>query len=390
MRTQVVIIGAGPAGLLLGELLARDGIDSLIIERQSAEHVAARIRAGLIEQGTVELLAAVGAGARLAAEGLVHEGTQICFAGRRHRIDLHALTGRVMTVYGQTEITRDLMQARAAAGRPTIYEAADVALAGVDGPSPVVRYVHNGVAHEIACDFIAGCDGFHGVSRRSIPAGRLTTYERVYPFGWLGLLADTPPVSDELIYIHHPRGFALCSMRSPTRSRYYLQCRVDEDVTRWSDQRFWDELALRLDEEARGRLVTGPSLEKSVAPLRSFVAEPMRHGRLFLAGDAAHIVPPTGAKGLNLAAGDAAYLARAFADYYRRASMAGLDRYSDVALARVWKAERFSWWLTSLLHDTPEATPFDRRLQAAEVEHILTSKAAAAAFAESYVGVPLW
>jgi p-hydroxybenzoate 3-monooxygenase len=388
VRTAVAIIGAGPAGLLLGRLLGQAGIDNVILERQTAAYVLGRIRAGVIEQGAAGLLEEAGVGERLHREGLVHGGIEIQLAGRRRRIDFRALTGKCVTVYGQTEITRDLMQARAASGQPTLYEAEDVSLGGLNGERALVTARIGDRAVEIAADFVAGCDGFHGVSRRSIPASVLTCHERIYPFGWLGLLADTPPVCDELIYIHDPAGFALCSMRSPTRSRYYLQCRLDERLEDWSDERFWDELRRRLDPAAVAGLVTGPSLEKSIAPLRSFVAEPMRYGRLLLAGDAAHIVPPTGAKGLNLAASDIRYLSSALIAYYRTGSTAGLDAYSDRALARVWKAERFSWWMTTMLHAFPEASSFDRRLQVAELDYVLSSTAASTALAENYVGLP--
>jgi len=388
MRTQVAIIGAGPSGLLLGQLLHRQGIDTVILENRSAEYVLGRIRAGVIEQGMVALLEEAGVAARLHSEGLVHDGTEITFDGVRHRIDFKKLTGETVTVYGQTEITRDLMEARAASGAPTVYEAQDVTPLDFNGDKPRVRYRKDGKDHELVCDFIAGCDGFHGVSRQSVPAGSIEHFERVYPFGWLGILSDTPPVSDELIYINHERGFALCSMRSHTRSRYYLQCSLAEHVEDWSDTRFWDELKLRLDKEGRERLVTGASIEKSIAPLRSFVAEPMRFGRLFLAGDAAHIVPPTGAKGLNLAASDVHYLSRALVEFYREKSSAGIDQYSARALARIWKAERFSWWMTTMLHRFPESSGFDRRLQHAELEHLVSSPAAAMAMAENYVGLP--
>ena len=387
MRTQVAIIGAGPAGLLLGQLLHRYGIDNIILERQTADYVLGRIRAGVIEQVAVELLEEAGVGARMHSEGLVHDGTQLCVNGDRHRIDFKALTGRTVMVYGQTEITRDLMEGRTAASLPTVYSAADVTLHDILDEAPRVTYRSGGETHEITCDFIAGCDGFHGVSRQSAPPGAITTYERVYPFGWLGLLADTPPVSGELIYVRHDRGFALCSMRSPTRSRYYIQCSLAEDVHAWPDERFWDELKLRLDERARADIVTGPSLEKSIAPLRSFVAEPMRVGRLLLAGDASHIVPPTGAKGLNLAASDVRYLAQALDEYYHEKSDAGLAHYSARALARVWKAERFSWWMTTLLHTFPD-NPFDRKMQLAELDYLFASPAASTAFAENYVGLP--
>jgi p-hydroxybenzoate 3-monooxygenase len=387
MRTQVAIIGAGPAGLLLGQLLHRQGVDNIVLERHTGEHVLGRIRAGVIEQVAVDLLDEAGVGARMHGEGLVHDGTQICVEGVRHRIDFKELTGKTVMVYGQTEITKDLMDGRAAAGAPTVYAAYDVALHDIFGAHPRVTYRADGKEHEVECDFIAGCDGFHGISRKSVPPGAIKTFERVYPFGWLGLLSETPPVSEELIYVRHSLGFALCSMRSPTRSRYYLQCSLAEDVDSWPDERFWDELKLRLDDEARERIVTGPSIEKSIAPLRSFVAEPMRFGRLLLAGDASHIVPPTGAKGLNLAASDVRYLSQALAEHYREKSDAGLDHYSERALARVWKAERFSWWMTMLLHTFPDR-PFDQKIQLAELDYLFRSRAAATAFAENYVGLP--
>jgi p-hydroxybenzoate 3-monooxygenase len=388
MRTQVAIIGAGPSGLLLGQLLYNHGIANVILEQRSGEYVLSRIRAGLIEDGTVGLLDRAGVGGRLHNEGLVHEGIEISFAGRRQRIDFRKLTGKAVTVYGQTEITRDLMEARAAAGAPTIYEAEGVTLYDIASDRPRVRYRKEGVTAEVECDFIAGCDGFHGISRQTIPEAAIRTYERVYPFGWLGILSDTPPVSPELIYVSHERGFALCSMRSPTRSRLYIQCRLDDNIEDWPDPRFWDELKLRLDRAAADTIVTGPSIEKSIAPLRSFVAEPMRFGRLFLAGDAAHIVPPTGAKGLNLAASDVHYLSQAFAGFYDSRSTAGLDGYSERALARVWQAERFSWWMTSLLHRFPESSGFDRKVQRAELEYLAGSQSAQAALAENYVGLP--
>ena len=345
MRTQVAIIGAGPSGLLLGQLLHKAGIDAVIIERQSADYVLGRIRAGVLEQVTIDLLDEAGVGARMHREGLVHGGFDLLFKGARHRIDMQALTGgRRVMVYGQTEVTRDLMDARAAAGLSTVYEASEVSLHDFDGDQPRVRYMSQGQRHELSCDFIAGCDGFHGVCRASVPPGAITEYEKVYPFGWVGVLADVPPVSHELIYANTERGFALCSMRSATRSRYYLQCPVSDPLSRWSDDAFWAELRLRLDAEARVHLVTGPSIEKSIAPLRSFVAEPMRFGRLFLAGDAAHIVPPTGAKGLNLAASDVKYLSSALIEHYLEHSAAGIDSYSERCLRRVWRAERFSWW----------------------------------------------
>ncbi len=387
MRTQVAIIGAGPSGLLLGQLLHRNGIDNIILERQTADYVLGRIRAGVIEQVTMDLLDEAGVGARMHADGLIHDGVQICVDGDRHHLSFKELTGKAVMVYGQTEITKDLMDGRAAAGAPTVYSAHGVSLHDIAGDRPRVTYVADGMPHQIECDFIAGCDGFHGISRQSVPAAAVTAYERVYPLGWLGILSDTPPVSDELIYVRHPRGFALCSMRSPTRSRYYIQCSLDDRVEAWPDERFWDELRPRLDAEGRARLVTGPSIEKSIAPLRSFVAEPMRFGRLFLAGDAAHIVPPTGAKGLNLAASDVQYLWRALVEHYADKSDAGLDHYSERALKRVWKAERFSWWMTMTLHNISE-NPFEQKLQLAELDYLFRSKAAATAFAENYVGLP--
>jgi len=389
MRVQVAIIGAGPAGLLLGQLLHLAGIDAVIIERRSRDYVVGRVRAGVLEQGTVEMLDRVGVGARLRREGLVHEGFDILFGGVRHRIDLSGLTGgKKVVVYGQTEVTKDLLDARAAAGAKIVFEADDVSLHGFDAARPSVRYESDGREHEIECDFIAGCDGFHGISRKSVPAAAIRFYERVYPFGWLGVLSDTRPVSDELIYVSHERGFALCSMRSPTRSRCYVQCSLAEDVDQWPDERFWDELRARLDTTTAGTLVTGPSIEKSIAPLRSFVAEPMRFGSLFLAGDAAHIVPPTGAKGLNLAASDVHYLSSALIQFYTSGSTAGLDGYSARALRRVWQAERFSWWMTNLLHRFPEHGPFGEKVQSAELEYLVGSRSAMASLAENYVGLP--
>jgi len=388
MRTKVVIVGAGPAGLLLGRLLDNQGIDNVILERRSQDYVLGRIRAGVLEQGTVELLEKAGVSERMHAEGLVHDGVEFCFDGNRHRFDFRALIGRTVMVYGQTEVTRDLMQARDASNAVTIYGAENVSLHEFDGDKPKVRYVKDGVEHEIACDFIAGCDGYHGVARASIPEGALNTFERVYPFGWLGILVDRPPVADELIYAHHERGFALCSMRSPTRSRYYVQVPADEKVEAWSDDRFWDELRRRVDQETADHLITGPSIEKSIAPLRSFVAEPLRFGRLFLAGDAAHIVPPTGAKGLNLAAGDVGRLAEALIELYAEKSPAGIDHYSARALARVWKAERFSWWMTSILHTFPDTDSFGRRMQRAEFDYLVGSEAASRSMAENYTGLP--
>ena len=391
MRTQVAIIGAGPSGLLLGQLLHRAGIANVIIERQSAGHVLGRIRAGVLEQVTVDLMDECGVGARMHREGLVHEGIELLFKGERHRIDFPGLAGgRTVTVYGQTEVTRDLMEARAAAGLPTLYDVGDtVTLHDFGGSAPQVRYRSDDQEHRIDCDFIAGCDGFHGVTRASVPRSAIREYEKVYPSGWLGLLADVPPVCQELIYARSERGFALCSMRSPTRSRYYVQVPLEEKVEQWSDDAFWAELRLRLDPEAGERLVTGPALEKSIAPLRSFVAEPMRFGRLFLAGDAAHIVPPTGAKGLNLAASDVKYLASALVEHYGERSSAGLDHYSGRALRRIWKAERFSWWFTMLMHRFPGTGDFDGKIQEAELDYLVHSTAASTALAENYVGLPL-
>jgi p-hydroxybenzoate 3-monooxygenase len=390
MRTQVAIIGAGPSGLLLGQLLHKAGIANVILERQTADYVLGRIRAGILEQVTVDLMDEAGVGDRLHEEGIVHHAIELVFKGERHPIDVTGLTGgKVVTAYGQTELTKDLMDARMAEGLPTVYEAADVSLHGFDGSKPVVRYRHGGQEHELHCDFIAGCDGFHGVSRATVKDS-ITEYEKVYPFGWLGVLADVPPVSPHaIVYGNSERGFSLCSMRSLTRSRYYVQCPLDDKVEDWSDQRFWDELRRRVDPDLAERIVTGPSIEKSIAPLRSFVAEPMRFGRLFLAGDAAHIVPPTGAKGLNLAASDVKYLASALLEHYREKSDTGLDHYSDRALKRVWKAERFSWWLTTLMHRFPDAGAFNQKLQDAELEYTVKSRAASTALAENYVGLPL-
>ncbi|SHG52907.1 p-hydroxybenzoate 3-monooxygenase [Kaistia soli DSM 19436] len=389
MRTQVAIVGAGPSGLLLGQLLSLQGIDNVIIERKSGDYVLSRIRAGVLEQGMVAMLEDARVAQRLHRDGLVHDGFSLAFDGRRHRIDLKGLTGgKTVTVYGQTEVTHDLMAARAAIGATTIYEADDVALHDFDGQSPRITFVKDGVSHAIECDFIAGCDGFHGVSRRSLPDGAVREFERIYPFGWLGLLADVPPAAHELVYASSDRGFALCSMRSMTRSRYYVQVSLEEKVEDWSDQRFFDELRRRLPADVAEAVTTGASIEKSIAPLRSFVAEPMRFGRLFLAGDAAHIVPPTGAKGLNLAASDIHYLSQGLIEHYRDKSDAGLDAYSNRALARIWKAERFSWWMTSLLHHFPANTPFEQRMQRAEFDYIATSPIGSTGVAENYVGLP--
>jgi p-hydroxybenzoate 3-monooxygenase len=380
VRTQVAIIGAGPAGLMLGRLLELAGIDSVILERRSGEYVLGRIRAGVLEQGTMDLLDAAGVGARMHAEGLVHTGVHLSFDGDHRRIDFG---DRRVAVYGQTEVTRDLMHARKA---ESVYEAEDVAIHDAGSDRPRVTYRHDGREHELTCDFIAGCDGFHGVSRASIPMSQLRIYERVYAFGWLGVLVEQPPVADELIYAHHEHGFALCSMRSKTRSRYYVQVPTTETVEDWSDERFWGVLRARLNPDVAADLKTGPSIEKSIAPLRSFVAEPLRHGRLFLAGDAAHIVPPTGAKGLNLAMHDVKALAEALVGYYRGSS-AGIDGYSERALKRIWYAERFSWWMTSLMHTFPETGAFGRRIQRADFDYLCTSEAAQRSLAENYCGL---
>jgi p-hydroxybenzoate 3-monooxygenase len=390
MRTQVAIIGAGPSGLLLGALLNKAGIDNIILERQSGDYVLGRIRAGVLEQVTVDLLDEVGVSQRLHQEGLVHGGFELLFAGKRHRIDIQQLTGgKNVVVYGQTEVTRDLMSDRANKGLTTIYEADNVMLHDFDSTSPRVTYDKDGKSHTIECDFIAGCDGFHGVCRASVPKGAIKEYEKVYPFGWLGILADVPPVSHELIYAHTDHGFALCSMRSATRSRYYIQVPLTDKVEEWSDERFWKALKEHLDPEAQAALVTGPSIEKSIAPLRSFVAEPMRFGRMFLAGDAAHIVPPTGAKGLNLAATDVKYLGDAITEFYAEKSQAGIDHYSQRCLRRIWRAERFSWWFTSLMHQFPDAGGFGQKIQEAELDYLIHSEAGSRSLAENYVGLPL-
>ena len=390
MRTQVAIIGAGPSGLILGQLLAKAGIDNIILERQTGDYVLGRIRAGILEQVTVDLVREAGVAQRLDKEGIVHHSIELVFAGQRHPIDVHGLTGgKVVTAYGQTELTHDLMQARAAAGLTTVYEAEDVALHDFDGATPRVTYRKDGQTHTLECDFIAGCDGFHGVSRASVK-DRVTEYEKVYPFGWLGILADVPPVSPHaIVYGNSERGFSLCSMRSMTRSRYYVQVPLTDKVEDWSDERFWTELKSRLDPDLASRIVTGPTIEKSIAPLRSFVAEPMRFGRLFLAGDAGHIVPPTGAKGLNLAATDVKYLSGALIEYFKDKSSAGIDTYSERCLKRIWKAERFSWWLTSLMHRFPDTAGIGQKLQEAELDYLVHSKALSTSLAENYVGLPL-
>jgi len=388
MHTKVAIIGGGPSGLLLSHILHRAGIESVILERQSRDYVLARIRAGVLERGLTDMLRAHGLGERLDREGMVHTGFDLAYAGKILRIDLEALTGSHVTVYGQTEVTRDLYAAREAAGGTILHHVEDVALHDVTTDHPFITFRQNGVKERLDCDFIAGCDGFHGVSRATIPASVLTTFERVYPFGWLGILSRTKPVREELIYANHADGFALCSMRSERLSRYYIQCRTDEDIKNWPDERFWEALAKRLPKEVAVNLETGSSIEKSIAPLRSFVTEPMRHGRLFLAGDAAHIVPPTGAKGLNLAASDIHYLSAALIGYFNEQSEAGLEAYSARALSRVWKAVRFSWWMTSLMHAFPDQGAFGQRIQEAELDYIAASRAAQVALAENYIGLP--
>ena len=390
MRTQVAIIGGGPAGLLLQQLLHVAGVESVVLEQRSRDYVEGRIRAGVLEQGTVRLLEEAGVAGRMHSDGLVHDGFSLAADGDRFRIDLKALTGgSTVMVYGQTEVTKDLIAAAQARATPVLFEATDVALHDLDGTRPHVTFNHDGAARRLDCDYVAGCDGFHGVSRTAMPAIVLRTYERVYPFGWLGILADVAPCDHELIYSNHEHGFALGSMRSMTRSRYYVQAPLDTDLADWPDERIWDELAVRLGPQAAAQMQRGPSIEKSIAPLRSFVAEPMRWGRLFLAGDAAHIVPPTGAKGLNLAASDVAFLREALIDHCRTGSATGLDGYSARALARVWKAERFSWWFTGLTHRFPDTGDFGRRMQMAELDYIRTSHAAQTTVAENYVGLPL-
>jgi p-hydroxybenzoate 3-monooxygenase len=386
-RTQVVIIGAGPSGLLLSQLLHLHGVDNVVLERRSREYVAGRIRAGVLEQGTVELLMKAQVGERMLSERLIHDGFALGFAGNNLRVDLKGLTGDTVSVYGQTDITRDLTAARIAAGASPIFEADAVSVENLGGAHPSVRYSHGHQTHELTCDFVAGCDGYHGVCRRSLPQQAMRTFERTYPFGWLGILADVPPASHELIYSNHERGFALCSMRSASRSRYYVQCGVEEKVEAWTDERFWEELRRRLPARVAEAVITGPSIEKSIAPLRSFVVEPLRFGRLFLVGDAAHIVPPTGAKGLNLAAADVRVLYQALVEHYRTGSTALIDGYSAQCLRRIWKAVRFSWWFTSLTHRFSEDA-FAYRLQLAELEYLSGSTVALTSLAENYVGLP--
>ena len=389
MKTQVAIIGAGPSGLLLGQLLSRQGIDNVILERKSGEYVLGRIRAGVLEQGMVDLLREAGVDRRMDEEGEVHDGVELAFDNRRVRVDLAGLTsGKTVMVYGQTEVTRDLMEAREASGGKTVYEAENVQPRNLESDSPYVLFEKDGETHRLDCDYVAGCDGFHGISRKTIPAGRIQEFEKVYPFGWLGLLSDTPPVSEELIYARHERGFALCSMRSQTRSRYYLQVPLDDKLEEWSDERFWKEFKRRIPDEVAEKLITGPSLEKSIAPLRSFVVEPMQYGKLFLVGDAAHIVPPTGAKGLNLAASDVNTLYRLMCKVYQEGRIDLIGRYSEACLKRIWKAERFSWWMTSLLHKFSDEVDFEARMQQAELDYLTSSEAGLKTIAENYVGLP--
>ena len=388
MRTQVCIIGGGPSGLLLSQLLDRAGIATVVLERQSRDYVLSRIRAGVLEYGSLGMLEKAGVGDRAHAEGLPHTGTYLAVQNTGFRIDFDALIGKKVMVYGQTEVTRDLYDARDAAGGTVIHGVEGTAPHDLDTEAPYVTYTLNGTAHRIDCDFVAGCDGFHGPSRKAIPAAVLTEYERVYPFGWLGILSETPPVSHELIYANHPRGFALASMRNENLSRYYIQAPVDDPLDKWTDAAFWEELRRRLPHDAADTLVTGPSIEKSIAPLRSYVADPMRWGRLFLVGDAAHIVPPTGAKGLNLAISDVHYLYEALTRHYRDGDDSGIDGYSKTALRRVWNAIRFSWWFTTTMHRFPDQTPFDQAIQDAELRHLQASTSAQRNLAENYVGLP--
>ncbi len=389
LRTQIGIVGAGPAGLVLSHLLYLDGIDSVVIENRSRQYVEERVRAGVLEQGTVDLLSAMGVGERLKREGLVHHGIELRFGGRGHRIDFKELTGgKGITIYSQHEVLKDLNNARSATGGQVYFEVENVSVSDFDGPLPTIRYRKDGTDFELRCDFIAGCDGFHGICRPSIPSGVLTEYEREYPFGWLGILAEAPPSSSELIYTYHDRGFALLSMRTPQISRLYLQCKPDEDINLWDDERIWQELQTRLASEG-WKLTEGPVLQKGVTGMRSFVVEPMQYGRLFLAGDSAHIVPPTGAKGLNLAVADVQILARGLKQFYRQGSRGLLNRYSEVCLRRVWKVQRFSWWMTSMLHRFPDENPFDQHRQLAELDYVTGSRAASQSLAENYVGLPL-
>ena len=390
MRTQIGIVGAGPAGMVLALLLRSYDIECVVVEKRDRKYVENRVRAGVLEENTVELMRHLGVGERVAREGLVHRGTNLAIDGRRFRVDFATLTnGKTVTVYGQQEVMRDLYDAAGQRGLSIFWNAEGVALSGLEGERPTISCRCGDDAKRIDCDYVVGCDGFHGVSRKSIPDAAIKVFERVYAFGWLGILAEVPPADHELIYTNHERGFALASMRSATRSRYYIQCAQDEDPAQWPDDRFWDELCLRLGPEAGAKVTRGPSLEKSVAPLRSFVSEPMRWRRLFLAGDAAHIVPPTGAKGVNLAVADVRILSAALAQYYKEGSSQGIDNYSRRALERVWKAERFSWWFTSITHRFPDMDGFSRRLQIAELDYIQSSRAAQQVLAENYVGLPL-
>ncbi|MGH8945654.1 MAG: 4-hydroxybenzoate 3-monooxygenase [Acidimicrobiia bacterium] len=389
MGTQVAVIGGGPAGTLLSQILGNHGVENVVLELRSKEYVLSRVRAGVLEQGSADILRQGGVGQRMDQEGAAHRGINLAFAGRRFRLDFVGLVDRGVILYGQTEVQRDLYEARHQAGGQIVYEAEEVELHDVDGDAPYVTYTVNGARQRLDCDFVAGCDGSHGVSRQSIPDELVRTYERTYPFAWLGILSETPPVNDELIYANHDRGFALCSMRNPMLSRYYLQCPLATDLGDWPDDRFWEELEQRLPGDVAERLVTGPSIEKSITPLRSFVSEPLSYGRLFLAGDAAHVVPPTGAKGLNLAISDVIYLSRAFVRYYRTSSRQLLEEYSDLALRRVWKAVRFSWWMTTLMHRFPDDGAFGLRVQEAELDYLESSVAAQTALAENYTGLPL-
>ncbi len=389
MKTQVGIVGAGPAGLFLSHLLYLRGISSVIVENRSEDYVVSRVRAGVLEQGTVDTLEEMGIGERMHRERLVHDGVQFSFGGRRHHIDFAELTGKTVTIYGQHEVVKDLLAARRAAGAEIVFEVEDTSLDDLDSDRPAIRYRKDGQSHELRCDFIAGCDGFHGVSRATVPAELLSIYERVYPFGWLGILADAPTTHEELVYANHERGFALYSMRSPELTRLYLQCRADEDIAEWPDERIWEELHRRLETGDGWTIAEGPVLQKGIAPLRSFVAEPMRFGRLFLAGDAAHIVPPTGAKGLNLAVADVRVLAEALARFYRSGDEELINAYSAICLDRIWKVQRFSWWMTSMLHRFDSDTEFDRRVQGAELAYVTSSRAASQSLAENYVGLPL-